>query len=66
MSNRNPKTKAHTTVILGDSTLKNIYGYIISKAAKCKKHVVLKRLSGAKVDDLKHCMKPTYEKSPIQ
>ena len=34
--------------------------------ARCKKHVVVKHFSGAKVEDRKHYMKPTQEKSPAQ
>ena len=64
--NRNTKTKAPTTVILGDSILRNVYGNTISKATKFKKHVIVKHFSGAKVDDMKHCMKSTQEKSPAQ
>ena len=69
MSSRNTKTKAPTTAILGDSKLKNVYEHTISKAAKfknCKKHVVAKYFSVAKVHDMKHYMKPTREKSPAQ
>ena len=66
MSNRNTKTKAPTTVILGDSILKNVYGNTLSKATKFKKHVVVKHFSGAKVDNMKHYMKPTLEKSSAQ
>ena len=65
-SNRNTKTKAPTTVILGDSILKNAYWNTISKATKFKKHVIVKYFSGAKVDNMKHYMKPTQEKSPAQ
>ena len=66
MSNRNTKTKAPSTVILGDSILKNVYGNTISKATKFTKHVVVKHFSGAKAHDIKHYMKPTHEKSPAQ
>ena len=66
MSNRNAKTKFPTTVILGDSILKNLYGNAIPKATKFKKHVIVKHFCGAKVDDMKHYMKPTQEKSPVQ
>ena len=63
MSNRNPKTKAPTTVSLGDSIPKNVYGNTISKATKFKKHIVVKHFSGAKVDDMKHYMKhETYSR----
>ena len=41
-------------------------GHNISKAPKFKKYVVLKHFSGAKVHDMKHCMKPTKEKPPAQ
>ena len=58
--------KAPTTVILGDSILKHVYGNVISKATKFKKHVLVKHFSGAKVGDMKHYVKPTQEKSPAQ
>ena len=63
---RNIKTKTLTTVILGDSILKNKYVHTIWKAAKCKEDIVVKHFSGAKIDDMKHDMKPTQEKSPAQ
>ena len=31
-----------------------------------KKHVVVKHFCGTKVGDIKHYMKPTQEKSPVQ
>ena len=62
MSNRNTRARAPTTVILEDSILKNVYG----KATKFKKHVVVKHFSGVKVEDMKHYMKPTQEKSSAQ
>ena len=55
MSNRNTKITL-TTVTLGDSILKNIFENSILKVAKFKKHTLL---PGAKVDDMKHYMKPT-------
>ena len=36
------KTRAPTTVILGDSIIKNVYGNAITKSIKHKKHVVVK------------------------
>ena len=39
MLNRKTKTKAPTTVTLGDTILKNEYRNTISKATKFKKHV---------------------------
>ena len=61
MSNRNTKKKFPATVTLGDSILKNVYGNTISKATKFKKHIVVKHFSGAKLDDIKHYMKPTQK-----
>ena len=58
------KTKAPTTVILGDSIVKNVYGNAITKWVKHRKHVVVKHFSGAKIDDMKHYVKPTQEKQP--
>ena len=52
------KTKAPTTVILGNSILKNVYGYTISKATKFSKHIVVKHFFVAKINDRKHYMKP--------
>ena len=66
MSNKNSRSKSPTSFTLEDSILKNIYGNAIWKAKKFNKHVVLKHFSGAKVDDVKHLMKPTQEKSPAQ
>ena len=60
------KTRAPTTVILGDSIIKNVYGNAITKSIKHKKHVVVKHLSGAKIEDMKHYVKPTQEKQPAQ
>ena len=60
------KTKAPTTVILGDSIVKNVYGNAITKWVKHRKHVVVKHFSGAKIDDMKHYVKPTQEKQPAQ
>ena len=48
------KTRAPTTVILGDSIVKNVYGNAITKSRKHKKHVVVKHFSGARITDMKH------------
>ena len=42
------KTRAPTTVILGDSIVKNVYCNAITKSIKHKKHAVVKHFSGAK------------------
>ena len=60
------KTRAPTTVILGDSIRKNVYGNAITKSIKHKKHIVIKHFSGAKIEDIKHYVKPTQEKQPAQ
>ena len=57
------KTRAPTTVILGDSIIKNVYGNAITKSIKHKKHVVVKHLPGAKIEDMKHYVKPMQEKN---
>ena len=59
------KAKASTTVIFGDSIVKNVYDNIITKSVKYKKHVVVKHFSGAKLNHTKH-VKPTQEKQPAQ
>ena len=60
------KTRAPTTVILGDSIIKNVYGNAITKSIKHKKHVVVKHFSESKIEDMKHYVKPTQEKKPAQ
>ena len=60
------KTRAPTTVILGDSIVKKVYGNAITKAKKHKKHVVVRHFSGAKIEDMKHYVKPIREKQPVQ
>ena len=66
--NKQPKakTKPPTTVILGDSIVKNVYGNAITKRVKHRKHVAVKHFSGAKIVDMKHYVKPTREKQPAQ
>ena len=60
------KTRAPTTVILGDSIVKNVYGNAITKSIKHKKHVVVKHFSGTKIENMKHYSKPAQEKQPAQ
>ena len=59
------KTRAPTTVILGDSIIKNVYGNAITKSIKHKKRVVVKYFLCAKIEDMKH-VKPRQEKQPAQ
>ena len=58
------KTRAPTTVILGDSisNVKNVYDNAITKSIKHKKYVVVKHFSGAKIEDMKNYVKPMQEK----
>ena len=60
------ETRAPTTVILGDSIIKNVINKVITKSIKHMKHVVVKHFSGAKIEDMKHYVKPTREKQPAQ
>ena len=60
------KTRAQTTVILGDSIVKNVYGNAITKSIKPKKRVMIKQFSGAKIEDMYHYVKPQQEKQPVQ
>ena len=48
------KPKTPTTVILGDSIVKNVYGSIITKSVKHQKHVAVKHFSRAKIADMNH------------
>ena len=43
------KPKALTTVILGDSIVKNLYSNIVTKSVKHQKQVVVKNFSGGKL-----------------
>ena len=56
------KTRAPTTVILGNSIIKNVYSNAITKSIKHKKDVLVKNFSGAKIGDMKHYVKPTQKK----
>ena len=56
------KPRAPTTVILGGSSLKNVYGNIITKSVKYQKHVAVKQFSGAKIADINHYEKPAQDK----
>ena len=60
------KTRAPTTVTLGDSIIKKVFGNAITKSIKHKKHVVVKHFSGANIEDMKHYVKPTQEKQPAK
>ena len=60
------KTRAQTTVILGDSIVKNVYGNAITKSIKPKKRVMIKQFSGAKIEDMYHYVKPQQEKQPVK
>ena len=57
------KTRAPTTVILRDSIIKSVYDNAITKSIRHKKHVVVNHFSGAKIEDMKHYVKPTQEKN---
>ena len=57
------KTRASTTVILGDSIIKNAYGNVITKSTKHKKHVVVTHFPDTKIEDMKY-VKPMQEKQP--
>ena len=63
------KTRVPTTVILGDSIVKIVYDNAITKSINHKTHVVrkhvVKHLSGAKTEDIKH-VNPTQEKQPAK
>ena len=60
------KTRAPTTVILGDSILKNVYSNIITKSVKHQKHVVTKHFPGAKIADMNLYKKPSQGKSSAE
>lgn len=59
-SQRNNET--HTTVIVGDSIVKNIYGQ--KMGSNTKSRVVVKYFSGATTADMEHYIKPTLERNP--
>ena len=54
------KTRAPTTVILGDSIVKNVYDNAITKSIKHKKHV---HFYGPKIEDMKHYVKTHARKT---
>ena len=53
-----------TTVLVGDSIIKQIQGWKLGK--KVGHRLVVKSFSGATTSDMKHYLKPTLEKNPQQ
>ena len=60
------KSKAPTTIILGDSIVRNVYGNIITRSVKHQNHVLVKHFPGAKIADMNHYKRPTQEKSSVE
>ena len=56
--------EAYTTVIVGDSIVKNVYGQKMGNNTKSR--VVVKSFSGATTADMNHYIKPTMERNPDQ
>ena len=52
------------TVILGDSLVKNVEGWRMTKSCEKNEKIHVKGFSGATVNDMKHYCKPTVESSP--
>ena len=59
-SHRNNET--YTTVIVGDSIVKNIYGQKMGNNTNSR--VFVKSFSGATTGDMGHYIKPTLERNP--
>ena len=63
-SSSDNSTNNFTTVLVGDSIIKQIQGWKLGK--KVGHRVVVKSFSGATTSDMKHYLKPTLEKNPQQ
>ena len=53
-----------TTVIIGDSLVKNVEGWRMTKRCERNEKIHVKAFSGATVNDMKHYCKPTVESKP--
>ena len=62
----NHKKSKKIVVILGDSIIKEVQGYKLSKSIDDERHVIVKSYSGATTNDMKHHMIPNIEKKPDQ
>ena len=51
-----------TTVLLGDSMVKGVWGWNVGK--ELRQRFVVKAFPGAKVADMQHYVKPTLEQAP--
>ena len=63
-SSSDNSTNNFTTVLVGDSIIKQIQGWKLGK--KVGHRVVVKSFAGATTGDMKHYLKPTLEKNPQQ
>ena len=62
--NHNQKGCSPTTVIIGDSIIRNIQGWQLGKEVGLQ--VVVKSFAGATTSDMSHYVKPTLDKKPNQ
>ena len=54
----------HTTVIIGDSMIKNVKPWELKHRCEKNERIYVKSFSGANVDQMKHYVKPTIEDKP--
>ena len=62
--NHNQERSSPTTVIIGDSIIRNIQGWQLGKEVGHR--VVVKSFAGATTSDMSHYVKPTLDKKPDQ
>ena len=62
--NHNQEGSSPTTVIIGDSIIRNIQGWQLGKEVGHR--VVVKSFAGATTSDMSHYVKPTLDKKPNQ
>ena len=63
-SSRNQEGSSPTTVVIGDSIIRNIQGWQLGKEVGHR--VVVKSFAGATTSDMSHYVKPTLDKKPNQ
>ncbi len=62
-SNRN-ETRKETTIIVGDSMVKNVNGWDLKKKCASSANIYVKSFSGSTIDDMKSYVEPSIARKP--
>ena len=62
--NRGQNTRKHTTVVIGDSLVKNVQGWRLKRRCAANEKIVIRSFSGASVEDMQSYCQPTVKQKP--